>query len=222
MKFIVFDTETTGLPPKAKLCMENLNEWPYIVQFSYIVYDLERNEITDTIDAIIKLPSSVQIPSEAAAIHGITDEISQSKGVELYPIIKQFLYTLTTVDRLIGHNISFDLQMLRANMMRIIRDNSANSANSSLLTPRELFNFKSDLEYINKYHSKNIYCTMRKTIKRCNLIRINKNGGRYLKFPKLSELYEVLFGNVPENMHNSLYDVLATLRCYLMLEYKMI
>lgn len=39
----------------------------------------------------------------------------------------------------------------------------------------------------------------------------------YKKFPKLSELHEHLFGYIPENLHNSLIDVLVCLRCFLKL-----
>ena len=43
MKFIVYDTETTGLP-QSKFVKPSLTElWPYIVQFSYIMYDSESN-----------------------------------------------------------------------------------------------------------------------------------------------------------------------------------
>lgn len=39
----------------------------------------------------------------------------------------------------------------------------------------------------------------------------------YKKFPKLSELHQHLFGYIPENLHNSLIDVLVCLRCFLKL-----
>jgi hypothetical protein len=46
MKILAFDTETTDLPPKNKtLKNEELHLWPYIVQFSYIVYDTETHGI---------------------------------------------------------------------------------------------------------------------------------------------------------------------------------
>ena len=41
------------------------------------------------------------------------------------------------------------------------------------------------------------------------------------KFPKLIELFKFYFPEEihPENLHNSMIDVLITLRCYGMLEY---
>ena len=47
MKVIVFDTETSGLP-KSKIINQNTQHlWPFIVQFSYIIYDkrIQRNVI---------------------------------------------------------------------------------------------------------------------------------------------------------------------------------
>jgi hypothetical protein len=38
---------------------------------------------------------------------------------------------------------------------------------------------------------------------------------KYKKFPKLSELYNHLFGYVPENLHNALVDTIVCLRCFL-------
>ena len=45
-----------------------------------------------------------------------------------------------------------------------------------------------------------------------------REGKKYLnekKFPKLQELYKTLFKKNFENAHNALFDVKATLRCYL-------
>ena len=45
MKLIIFDTETTGLPKTKNINIDYLYLWPYIVQFSYIIYDTEINKI---------------------------------------------------------------------------------------------------------------------------------------------------------------------------------
>jgi DNA polymerase III epsilon subunit-like protein len=46
-------------------------------------------------------------------------------------------------------------------------------------------------------------------------IKAKQWPNRRPKFPRLSELHQVLFGNIPENLHNSLIDVLVCLRCFL-------
>lgn len=43
---------------------------------------------------------------------------------------------------------------------------------------------------------------------------------QYKKAPKLSELYLHLFGEVPENLHNSLVDTLVCLRCFVKMRFK--
>ena len=44
MKILVFDTETTGLPEK-NASIYSYNQWPYIIQLSYIFYDMSNNNI---------------------------------------------------------------------------------------------------------------------------------------------------------------------------------
>ena len=48
-------------------------------------------------------------------------------------------------------------------------------------------------------------CTMEKG-KHITNISLKGKYGYYKKSPKLQELYEKLFGNIPENLHNSLVD----------------
>ena len=46
MKVLVFDTETTGLP-KYGAKLPNVNDFPCIVQFSWLVYDDATMKITN-------------------------------------------------------------------------------------------------------------------------------------------------------------------------------
>ena len=45
MKIVVFDTETSGLPKEKNASIYETDKWPYILQLSFIIYDIERNEI---------------------------------------------------------------------------------------------------------------------------------------------------------------------------------
>ena len=54
---------------------------------------------------------------------------------------------------------------------------------------------------------------MKESINLCAIEMENKRG-KYMKFPKLSELHFKLFDIIPNNLHNSLNDVLVCLRCY--------
>lgn len=208
MKFIIFDTETSGLPKTKIINPQTLNLWCYIVQFSYIIYDSEINDIIKIKDEIIKLPKDVIINEETTKINGLTNKICEEKGIELREIMDEFFQDLKQCDLLIGHNINFDLNILKVELMRYIYENEENE---------NIYKFY--LYYINNYN--NIYCTLENSIKLCNIEKINKNGKPYLKFPKLIELHEKLFNNSPNNLHNSLNDILITLRCFMKMKYNM-
>ena len=63
---------------------------------------------------------------------------------------------------------------------------------------------------------------MRKTTKKCNIIRISKKTNKpFVKTPSLIELYLHLFPgvNLPTELHNSLVDILITLKCYIKFNY---
>jgi DNA polymerase III epsilon subunit-like protein len=187
--------------------------WPHIVQFSYIIYDISDNEICVIEDNIIRVADDVEISAESSAIHGITNEISKSGGVDLNQVLSGFFGALKNVDMLVGHNISFDINVVVVELLRIIYNQS------NTVPADELLSYKTYLHMLNNYQ--NIHCTMQNSIDMCGIKVMGKNGREYNKFPKLSELHQKLFGSVPNNLHNSLNDILITLRCYIMITLKM-
>jgi DNA polymerase III epsilon subunit-like protein len=202
MRLLLFDTETTGLPPKYenKVNERNALLWPYILQFSYVLFDTETNMVTKKFDSIIKIPAAITINQESVKIHNITREKSDLEGVSIVPVIEEFMDDLEESDLLIGHNIEFDLNMIHAAIMR---------------NKEELGKFQSLLA------NQKTYCTMRETTQFCCLESpyYGKNYNK-LKAPKLVELYEKLFNEKPDlTLHNSLNDVLVTLRCYMKFKY---
>ena len=209
MRFLVFDTETTGLPQTKYISPSTLHQWPHIVQFSYVIYDTSLNDIILTKDYIIKLSESILIPEESSKIHGITNEMSRQKGVVINDVISEFFYLLRGVDMLIGHNIEFDINMIKVELLRIINKNS--------LTDEQIKLYKYELHFLTNF--KNISCTLKDSIKFCNIESIDKNGKTYLKYPKLIELHEKLFNKSPSNLHNSFNDILVTLRCFMKLKH---
>jgi len=197
MNILVFDTETTGLPRTRKIDFndaDNLALWPHIVQFSYVIYNTELNEIIKIKDYIIKIDSSIIIPDEVVKIHNITNTITQLKGKPLISILNEFFNDLNTIDYLVGHNIEFDLNVLKAELGRL--------------------SLRNYIEQLETFETKK-YCTMRETINFCNIEKPKMTGGTYKKFPKLQELYLKLFDEMPKHLHNSLIDVFVCLRCFL-------
>lgn len=209
MRFLVFDTETTGLPQTNFINPFTLHQWPNIVQFSYIIYDSSLNDIVESKDYIIKLPESILISEDSTKIHGITNEISKKKGIHINEVLNEFFYYLRGADKLIGHNIEFDLNMVKVELLRMI--------NNTLLTSEQMKIYKYDLHFLTNY--KNISCTLKDSIEFCNIQVIDKKGKPYLKFPKLIELHEKLFNKSPNNLHNSFNDILVTLRCFMKLKH---
>ena len=209
MRILVFDTETTGLPQTKILNPDTLHQWPTIVQFSYIIFDLSFNEIVESKDYIIKVPKNIEITEDSAKIHGITNEISSNMGIPIDEALNEFFHYLRDVDWIIGHNISFDINMVKVELLRIIYGQK--------LTAQQLKSYKYDLHFITNY--KNICCTLQDSIEFCNIQAIDKFGRPYLKYPKLMELHQKLFDASPNNLHNSFNDILVTLRCFMKLKH---
>jgi len=114
MLWLIFDTETSGLPPKKTLNEETVKEWPYIVQFSFILFDTDTLKSTEY-DYIIKAPT---ISEESTKIHGITLSMNKEQGFAFSDIFDIFKLCLDQCKVLIGHNIQFDVQMLYAECIR--------------------------------------------------------------------------------------------------------
>lgn len=209
MLILVFDTETTGLPKTKFLNKNNLKLWPYIVQFSYVMYDSESNKLVKIYDSIVRLPENIEISKESTEIHGITNEITQTKGHEIISVFKEFFDDFNNADQIVGHNLNFDVNMIKVELLRII----TNLTNDVEL--RQMFdNYHETLN-----SSKKLYCTMQETIEYCNILTLDKNGLEYQKYPKLIELYTKMFNETPQNLHNSLNDVVVCLRCFMKWKY---
>jgi len=204
MKFLVYDTETTGLIPKKKD-----GAYPYIVQFSYIVFDTEKEEIIKFYDEIIRVPDEVEIPQVASDIHKITTEISRQSTVSAIDCILHFICECKQVDLIVGHNIPFDNAMVECELER--HKTKVNEDEAEILG-----------RIICTFNNMNFYCTMKESTKYCNLVRNYNNSKKtYIKYPKLIEFHDKLFGEGTMNiqLHNSLNDVFMCLRCFYMFKY---
>lgn len=198
MKVLVFDTETTGLPTNKYEAQKGrwYNYWGHIVQLGWVLYDTEKNTILQMEDEIISLPDYIELPEDSVKIHGITRDIINLKGVPIDEVLSQFRIALDRCDMIVGHNIEFDINMVRAEMIR-----------SGAIDYFLMLNVP-------------IICTMKKNIKFCKILATSRYSGRkYYKYPKLMELHEKIYGCVPDNLHNALVDVIVCLRCFMKLEY---
>ena len=192
MKILIFDTETTGLPTERNASIIATHKWPYIVQLSYILYDTDCSMVLNSIDKIIKLSEGITISKESENIHKISNEMSKTKGVDIKKELQEFNNMLIESDLVVAHNISFDKQMI---MVECIRH-------------------KLQQNFTRNTNRKPEYCTMKNSVNICKIPKVSLNGDIYYKYPKLIELYQHLFDETPDGLHNSMIDVLACLRCY--------
>jgi len=200
---LVFDTETTGLIPKYSSDTNN----PYITQLSFIIYNTETNSIRSTFNAYIKIPDEIEIPEIVTNITGITKKICQEKGISFQEAFAAFYYAILCSDCIVGHNIEFDVQMMYIEMERNKHSLRHYAELNILFHPERLARIKTDIK-----------CTMRMTVAECALLRTTEKNYTYKKYPKLAETYEYLFQKTPENLHNSIIDVIVCLRCFLKIQ----
>lgn len=103
--FIAFDTETTGTDP----------DTDRIVTAAIVRYanrqPIEQREWLLKID--------VPIPKSSTDVHGITDERSQTEGIEQLQALTEVHHYLTKTDLpIVAFNATFDIAMLNANLAR--------------------------------------------------------------------------------------------------------
>ena len=120
--YLFFDTETTGLPKDQNASSSDVDNWPRIVQLSWILTDGKGNKI-NTGDYIIK-PGGFIIPEQAASIHGISTDKAITEGTDFDEVMDMFLKDYAQADCIVGHNIIFDKKVLEAELIRMGRQDA--------------------------------------------------------------------------------------------------
>lgn len=192
MKTIVFfDTECNGLPRNYKASVSDTFNWPRLIQLAWIVTD-EQGNVQKRRSHII-YPQEFSIDATVANLTGISTARAQREGVNLQEVLNEFMADITKAEKLVGHNIDFDLHIVGCELYRTL------GAYNTLL---------------NKSH----ICTMQASTDYCAIPSNSPYGG--YKWPKLDELYCKLFGRMFDNAHDALADVEATMKCYFELKKK--
>ena len=263
-RILVFDVETTGLLPKVSkvpkttkvnvpsevpldlssdLSLDLSSKVPYIIQFSFIMYNLQTRSIERKHDFYINPP--IDIPEIITEITGITKETCVRKGVPIMLALDCFYECYTMCNPVIAHNMAFDSAMVKIELDRN-REEIDRVAHYCLNIFDETFEKSRGIDR---------FCTMRYGTNICNIMvsRILKDSSlpletvpnvskdlslplevpltiqsinaaeivptkepaKYKKWPTLLEFHQHLFDSIPENLHNSIVDVLVCLRCYL-------
>jgi len=183
--YLIFDTETTGLPKKWKAPITDVNNWPRAVQIAWQLHDKFGNLIENQ-DFLIK-PEGYNIPYDAEQIHGISTQLATEKGDSLENVLTSFNTALSKTKFVVGQNVKFDLNIMGCEFHR-------------LGVATELNN----LPVLDT-------CT-EKTAFLCQLP--GGRGGKF-KLPTLTELHQELFKTPFDEAHNATADVEATSRSFL-------
>ena len=182
--FLIYDTETTGLPRNYEAPVSDLENWPRLVQLAWQLHD-KTGTLIEAKNYIVK-PDGFTIPYNSEKIHGISTEKAGKDGLDLKEVLKQFNAALKNADYVIGHNIDFDLNIVRAEFLRC--------------------------GFPDGFEGRELICTKTESVDYCALP--GGRGGGY-KWPKLGELYQALFDSAFEDAHNAGADVVATARSFL-------
>jgi DNA polymerase III epsilon subunit-like protein len=205
-RFILFfDTETTGLIPNGAL---SIDQFPYIIQLSYILYDTETYTTVETFNQYVRVAPTVVISEIVTTITGITREMCDD-GLPIEDCLRAFRNAYLKADLLVAHNLKFDIEMIRCEIKRYIQPLFMSSSSSS-------YDIDDVTAFMNMFKlNKPTYCTMLKSTDLCDIRKTPES--KYKKYPKLSELFQKLYSDetLPTNLHNSMTDVLVCLRCYM-------
>lgn len=182
--FLIFDTETTGLPRDYKAPLTDFDNWPRMVQIAWQLHDKTGKLLHH--DSIIIKPEGYTIPFNAAQIHGISTERANAEGKNLKEVLQQFIEIVNQTQYLCGHNISFDKNIIGAEFLRCGLPN--------------VFESKQTIDTINEQTTN--FCALP-----------GGKGGKF-KYPNLTELYSKLFNSKFEEAHNAAFDVQATSRVF--------
>jgi DNA polymerase III epsilon subunit-like protein len=185
---VVFDVETTGFPMDYDAKASDVDNWPRITQFAWLVLDEDFNLINEE-SHYIKIPADVDIQKGAERVTGITKDFLNEHGKEIEPILEKFYNHVREVDNVVAHNLSFDKKVVES----------------------EYFRIKKKRPFTGKFG----ICTMKRGTSFCELPKPYGNG---YKWPKLEELAEECYGGhytpiLLEKGHNALYDAKVTAKC---------
>ena len=183
--YLIFDTETTGLPRSFKAPISEVDNWPRVVQLAWQLH-ADDGSLVEHKDFLIK-PDGFDIPYGSEQIHGISTELASKEGIDLSEGLALFEAALSKATFLVGHNVNFDVNVLGC----------------------EFFREERPTDWVDK---KILDTCTEKTANLCKLL--GGRGGRF-KLPTLSELHEHLFDAQFTEAHNATADVEATTRCFL-------
>jgi DNA polymerase-3 subunit alpha len=164
LMYLIFDTETTGVPHNKTAPITDLDNWPRLVQIAWQLHD-KNGKLISAQNFIVK-PEGFDIPYKAEQVHGISTKRALEEGNDLSEVLHAFIADLSKTSLIVGHNIEFDINIIGAEFIR------------KSFTPEQLVG----MNKVDTGIASTEFCQLSGGI-----------GGR-LKMPRLLELHEKLFG----------------------------
>jgi len=183
--FLIFDTETTGLPKNWNAPITDTDNWPRCIQIAWQLHDAMGN-LVEHQDYLVQ-PEGFNIPYDAEQIHGISTALAEQRGVPLSEVLEKFNAAMAKTKFIVGQNVGFDVNIMGAEFHRLGIENPLQ-----------------ELPVLDT-------CTEETAL----LCQIPGGRGGKFKLPTLTELHEYLFKTPFAQAHNATADVEATTRCFL-------
>ena len=180
--YLIFDTETTGLPKRWKAPVTDTDNWPRCVQIAWQLHD-DQGVCLEHCDFLIR-PDGFNIPYDAEKIHGISTALAAAEGVSLISVLEKFNEALDKAKFVVGQNVGFDLNIMGCEYHRM-----------QVVTP---------------LNSLPVLDTCTETT--ASLCQLPGGRGGKFKLPTLTELHQYLFKTPFAEAHNATADVEATTR----------
>lgn len=183
--YLIFDTETTGLPKRWDAPVTDTDNWPRCIQIAWQLHD-DMGRLVEHQNYIVK-PEGFNIPYDAERVHGICTELAIEQGMPLAEVLEKFNTALSRSKFIVGQNVGFDVNIMGCEFHRSGLE--TNLGNMKVLDT----------------------CTEITA----EMLKLPGGRGGKFKLPTLTELHEYLFGEPFAEAHNATADVEATTRCFL-------
>jgi DNA polymerase-3 subunit alpha len=119
--YLIFDTETTGLPRNYNAPLTDFDNWPRLVQLAWQQHDATGKLLKQ--GNIIVKPNGFSIPYTSEKIHGISTQRALNEGSDLGDVLNEFAEVVATSEYIAGHNIEFDLNIIGCEYLRLNLEN---------------------------------------------------------------------------------------------------
>ncbi len=186
-KYLVLDTETTGLITKQGPAGIGQDSLPRIIQVAWLLFDEDGKRIGEHNRYILQ---EKPIPSYSTRIHGIDDSSAREKGEPALTVWNDFIRDIENCDYLVAHNIDFDIPVIEGELKR--------------------------LKISNVFAGKRMICTMKQGKAFCKIPAADGNGFRYPDLEELYKIacYGRLTDPPLTGLHDAFVDAAVTAKVF--------